>query len=173
MRTTLLQTPFLRSLLSLLLSIAVLSSGSLFSMGCSTRAESGTWTADSTLVYPGKIAGDVTCTITFCEKFSSKTGQCTGVSRSFEMMEDAKVRAVIHLENVSARGDDDLSFHLVWLDPNDDTIFKKRVEVTPDPSNTTLTSSLSITPDNRELGRYKFRLYLFRELMAEKSFELY
>ena len=163
----------MRTIILFALTLAVLSSGSLISMGCSTRAETGTWTADSTLVYPGKTDGDISCTITLCRKIGSKTGKRIGVGRSFEMKEKAKVRALIDLSNQFARGTDDLSFHFVWLGPDDKKIYKKRVEYTPDESDATLKSSLSITPDNRELGRYTFRVYLFRELLAEKTFELY
>jgi hypothetical protein len=46
------------------------------------------------------------------------------------------------------------------------------VEYTPNDSTQSLTSSLSITPTKRSAGHYSLQVFLFREQIAEKSFEL-
>jgi hypothetical protein len=63
-------------------------------------------------------------------------------------------------------------FHLEWLSPDGETVYKKRIDWAPNSSTATLKSSIAIDPDRRSPGRYSFRVYLFRELMAEKRFEL-
>jgi hypothetical protein len=143
--------------------------------GCSERIETPAMAADSTLVFPAKHPGDIECRITFASKSkpSKKTGKRRGVSRDFEIEEKARVYAFVDIRNQFARGDDELSFHLVWLKPNDKTAFKKRIEYTPSDADTTLKSSFSIYPGKRTPGTYKLRVYLFRELIAEKSFRLH
>jgi hypothetical protein len=92
--------------------------------------------------------------------------------RAFDIQPDAKVQAKIRIENAGARGDRPLSFHMVWLKPNLRTAFKKRIEIDPATDEPELTSSFSIPPDKRAPGLYRLRVYLFRELVAEKTFEL-
>lgn len=140
--------------------------------GCSSRVETPTVLSDSTLAYSSKSPGGVDATITLCRKVGSKSGKRYGAGQVFTIGEKSKVRALIDLENVRALGDRDLMFHVVWLGPGDDRLYKKRIDYTPDDSSTTLSSSISIPPDRREPGDYKLRVYLFRELIAEKPFEL-
>ena len=155
--------------------LALIGFGALVLGGCSDRIETPILAADSTLVYPGKNPGDVTCRITFASssKISKKTDKRIGVSRDFDIEEKGKVYAFVDLSNRFARGDDSLSFHLVWLKPNDSTVFKKRMQYAPSDDDTTLTSSMSIAPGKRGPGTYKLCVYLFRELIAEKSFRLH
>ena len=143
--------------------------------GCSDRIETPVMAADSTLIYPAKYPGDVECRITFASKSkpSKKTGKRRGIGRDFDIKEKAKVYGFVDIRNQFARGDSALSFHLVWLKPNDKTAFKKRTEYTPSDADTTLKSSFSISPGKRDSGTYKLRVYLFRELIAEKSFRLH
>lgn len=138
--------------------------------GCSTRRETPTLAADSTLVYPGKQTSDLSATITFSDKskVSRRTGKRLGITRRFDIAEGAKVYAFVELENVHARGDRPLEFHLVWLKPSGVTAFKKRLTYVPNDSSSTLSGSFSL--GKRPPGEYTFRVYLFRELIAEKTF---
>ncbi|MBD3336087.1 MAG: hypothetical protein GF355_11290 [Candidatus Eisenbacteria bacterium] len=144
----------------------------LLPAGCADRRETARDTPDSTRVYPGKNPEDVNVTITFCESYDRDTGERFGVKRAFMMDEGAWVRAFVDIDNRFARGDRELSFHLVWVGPNGKDIYKKRIEYTPSDADTSLYSSMSISPDNRNMGRYTLQVYLFRELIAEKSFDL-
>ena len=92
--------------------------------------------------------------------------------RSFEIEEGARVQAVVRLENIYARGNRPLMFHLVWLNPQDKRVFKRMVEYIPNDSTQTLTSSLTIAPTKRSAGRYSLQVFLFREQIAQKSFKL-
>jgi hypothetical protein len=92
--------------------------------------------------------------------------------RSFDLEEGARVQATITLENATARGNRPLLFHMVWLNPAKKRVFKKMVEWTPSDSSSTLTGSFTISPAKRTPGFYSLQVFLFRELIAEKSFEL-
>lgn len=142
--------------------------------GCSTRTSDPTLAPDSTWVYAGKKPGDLDARITFADKSktSKKTGKRLGVTNTFEVGKDEKVYAFADLQNQYARGNRTLHFHMVWLDPEDETIYKKQVAYQPSDSLTTLSSTLSLPVGKRAPGAYMFRLYLFRELIAEKGFIL-
>lgn len=140
--------------------------------GCATREETPQVAEDSTLVYPARNAGDVEASITFASRVSRKSGRRSGVSQAFDMEADAKVIALVDLNNTHARGERPLQFHLVWLKPSGKTLFKKSIDYTPGDPDSTLQSSISIPPGKRPPGWYSFRVYLARELIAEKNFEL-
>lgn len=142
------------------------------SSGCSSRVETAVVTEDSTLVYPSRQPGGVNAHITLCRKVGEKTGRPIGAGRAFTLRPDAKVVALVDLENREALGQRDLMFHLEWLSPDGETVYKKRIDCASNDSTATLKSSIAIDPDRRSPGRYSFRVYLFRELMAEKRFEL-
>lgn len=144
------------------------------SSGCSKRSETPVLAPDSTFVYAGKSAGDVSATITLADKakVSKKTGKRLGVTRTFDIGTDEKVHAFVDLENAGARGGRPLLLHMVWINPDRETIFQKRLEYAPGDTTTALSSALSITKGKRAPGEYSFRVYLFRELIAEKFFTL-
>jgi hypothetical protein len=92
--------------------------------------------------------------------------------RAFDLEEGARVQATISLENSMARGTRPLLFHMVWLNPAKKRVFKKMVEWAPSDSSSTLTGYFTIPPARRTAGFYTLQVFLFRELIAEKSFEL-
>jgi len=76
------------------------------------------------------------------------------------------------LENHFAYGDRELMFHLDWIGDNGKSFYRKQIDISPDDSSSTINTSISIPPDRRQPGNYILRIYLFRELIAEKKFEL-
>jgi hypothetical protein len=144
----------------------------LLQPGCSNRIESPVVLADSTIVYPSKSDDGISAGITLCKSISKKTGKLIGAGTTFTIREEASVRAVIDLENIFKSNDRPLMFHVDWVDKDDNSIFFKRIDLAKEDTVTSLISSISITPDKREPGEYTFRVYLFRELIAEKSFQL-
>jgi hypothetical protein len=90
----------------------------------------------------------------------------------FDMEEGAKVSAAITLENPYGRGGRPLPLHLVWINPAQKAAFRKMVEYVPNDSSNVLISNFGISPSKRVPGHYSLRVYLFRELIAEKFFEL-
>jgi len=144
----------------------------LLNPGCSSRSELPAALADSTITYPAKIADDISAKITLCRNISKKTGKRIGVGTLFTIRENENVRAIVDLENIFKTSDRELMFHLDWINENGNSVFLKRIDLSPDDSSFTLISSLSISPEKRQPGEYNFRVYLFRELIAEKKFKL-
>lgn len=140
--------------------------------GCSSRMEVPVAEADSTLVYPAKRSGAPNATITLAKGFRKKSGKPIGAGRVFTIKRKAKVRARVEVDNLHAYGDRELMFHLVWVGPGEDAFYRKRIDHLPNDPSTKFTSSISIDPERREPGIYALKVYLFRELIAEKRFEL-
>ena len=162
-----------RSFAPVLFALASVVVVQLASSGCSTRSETPAVAADSTLVYRAKDPGGLEASITLCSKSpSKKTGKRRGVSEVFTADEDAKVYAFVDLENHFALGNRLLEFHIVWIGPDGTSFYKKRVEYVPTDSTVTLQSRISIPPERRDPGRYALRVYFFRELIAERDFEV-
>ena len=140
--------------------------------GCSERIETPTKGEDSTIVYPSKSIDGIEAKITFCEKVSKKTGDPIKAGTVFPIKENTKVSAVIDLNNRESYRGKLLMFHVDWLDSSGHSLFKKRIDLPTNDSSSTLISSINISPDKRQPGYYFLRVYLFRELIAEKSFTL-
>ena len=68
--------------------------------------------------------------------------------------------------------EDELKFSVKWSGPNSKSFYTKRFILSPEENSATIKSSISITPGKRPPGNYKFQLYLFEKLLAEKMFEL-
>jgi hypothetical protein len=79
---------------------------------------------------------------------------------------------VIELENRLKNFDGDLMFHIDWIGPDGQSFYMKRADLSAGDSTSRLESSISVSPDKRPPGDYLLRIYLFRELIAEKYFEL-
>jgi len=104
---------------------------------------------------------------------SKKTGKLIGEGSSFKIKAKRKVRASIELKNRFAFGDQELMFHIDWIGPDGESIYRKRYDLYPTDSTSTIKSTISISPKKRQAGDYKFQLFLFNELIAEKPFELH
>ena len=140
--------------------------------GCSSRNETPTISEDSTIVYSPKQQDGVSANITLCRKVGKKTGKRIGVGTVFTIMDKAKVHAFFDLENRKLFTDKKMMFHAEWIGPNGKSFYRKRIDLLPDDSTSTIKSSISITPEKRLAGNYLVRFFLFRELIAEKKFEL-
>lgn len=144
----------------------------LLETACSSRIEVPQIEADSTIVYPPKKTDDISAKITFCREINNKTGEPTGVGAKFVLQENKWLRAVIDFNNRYAYGNQELLFHIDWVDPDGKSMFRRQISLMANDSTSTLNSSISISPESREPGDYSLRFYLFRELIAEKEFEI-
>jgi hypothetical protein len=140
--------------------------------GCSSRNETPTTSEDSTIVYSPKQPDGVSANITLCRKVGKKTGKRIGEGTIFTIMDKAKVRAFFDLENRKFFMDKEMMFHAEWIGPNGKSFYRKRIDLLPNDSSSTINSSISISPEKRQPGIYTVRFFLFRELIAEKKFEL-
>jgi hypothetical protein len=140
--------------------------------GCTSRSENAVTAPDSTRTYPARKSGGVEATITLCREVGKKSGKRLGAGQVFTIKDGSKVQAFVDLANEFALGQRELDFHLVWLDPTDKPVFVKRLTYTPGDTPATLRSAIATKPGKRDPGLYTFRVYLFRELIAEKTFRL-
>lgn len=139
---------------------------------CSSRIDTPVTDADSTIIYLPKNDQDITAAITLYRKISKKTGKLIGEGTVFNVEKDEMVNALVELDNHFAYDDRELMFHVHWIDSDGNDLFMKRIDLASGDSATTIKSSISISPEKRQPGDYLVRLYLFRELIAEKKFEL-
>ena len=139
---------------------------------CSDRVETPSEGENSTTIYHSKSVNGIEASITFCEKIKSQTGEPVSEDTVFNLNEDSKVYSIVNLKNRELNTDKDLMFHIDWLDSTGNSFFKKRIDLNNDDSSSSLLSLINISPDKRQAGKYSLRVYLFRELIAEKNFEL-
>jgi hypothetical protein len=139
---------------------------------CSDRLETPMIEKDSTIVYPSKSSDGISAEIIFCNKISSKTGKPIGDGTVSSIKQKAKLFAVIELQNRAMHINRDLMFHIDWIDSSGNSFYKKRIDLFPFDSTSRITSSISLSPPKRQAGNYFVRVYLFRELIAEKKFQL-
>jgi hypothetical protein len=139
---------------------------------CSDRFETPTIEKDSTIVYPPKSENGISTKITLSNKISKKTGKPLKAGTIFKLQSDAKVYASIELINYKSENQKELMLHIDWLDSNGNSLYKKRIDISPSDSSSSVVSSISISPPKRKVGKYSIRAYLFRELIAEKKFQL-
>ncbi len=158
-----------KNILSFFLSTLLL----LIFTGCSSRVDKPITNADSTIVYPAKKANGISAKITLCRKMNTKTGKQIGEGNVFTIMEKEKLRAFIEIENRFSFGNKELMFHIDWIGENGRSFYRKQFILAPDDSTTVIKSSISISPEIRQTGKYTLRVYFFRELISEKKFEIF
>jgi hypothetical protein len=140
--------------------------------GCSSREKKPVILDDSTIIYPSKFANGIYSEITLSNKISKKTGKPLKAGTVFKLQDPAKLYATIDLLNYKSESQKDLMLHIDWVDSSGNSFYKKRFDFSPSDSTSNITSSISISPKKRKVGNYKVSVYLFRELIAEKKFQL-
>jgi hypothetical protein len=144
----------------------------LSSSGCSSRKDEPVALNDSTLVYPSKDQTGIQPKITFSNKISKKTGKPIKPGTIFKLQDNEKLYASIDLEKQTNDWNRYLMFHIDWIDSSGKSFYKKRIDISPSDSSSRITSLITLTPGKRKTGNYLVRVYLFRELIAEKKFWL-
>jgi len=139
---------------------------------CSERIETPSEGNNSTTIFRSKSSNGIEASIIFCKGISKKTGKPIKADTVFAINEKAKVYVAVKLFNRDFHKDKDLMFHIDWLDSTDNSFYTKRIDLAPSDSSAILSSSISISPEKRNVGKYMVRVYLFRELIAEKYFHL-
>lgn len=139
---------------------------------CASRSQTPHETEDKTVVYNPLNPNEIKAKITLCRKISKKTGKPVGAGTTFKIKEKESLRAVVELDPKPSASELTSMFHLDWVGPNGKSIFLKPLSVAPGDSVQTLQSSISLSPETRQPGQYRLRVYYFRELIAEKAFEL-
>lgn len=101
-----------------------------------------------------------------------KSGRQSAIATIFPLKEGENIYAVVRLENRLMNLNRGLMLHIDWIGPDGRSFYLKQTDLSPDDSTASLISSISVSPDKRQPGKYLLRIYLFRELIAEKFFEL-
>ena len=139
---------------------------------CSDRIETPSEGENSTTIFRSKSVNGIEASIIFCKGISKKNGKPIKADTIFTIKEKAKVYVAVKLFNREFHKDKNLMFHIDWLDSTGNSFYKKRIDLTTSDSSAILLSSISISPNKRNTGRYVVRVYLFRELITEKYFHL-
>lgn len=139
---------------------------------CTSRQSESVSVNDSQISYPPKNKEDISASISFCRYLDSKSFEMEGEGTVFTIMNGGWVQALVNIENRFEKINKDLIFHFDWIAPDGESVYIKRLDLLRNDSATWLNSSISISPETRNAGIYKLRIYYFRELIAEKSFEL-
>jgi hypothetical protein len=139
---------------------------------CSSRIDEPIIADEETIIYPAKQADEIVAKISFCRRIDKKSDEVMGEGQVFSLIEDGVLYAVADIENQYKHLGNGLMFHCDWIAKDGKSLFCKQIEISPGDSNSSINSSISISPEKREAGEYYFKLYYFRELIAEKKFEL-
>jgi hypothetical protein len=162
---------FLKYFGRIALSIYLTSVLVLLNSGCTDRSNPPRTLDDSTIVYHSKSITGSLPKITLSNKISKK--QVSHLSQAeIELQDDAKIFASVELEKQTKDKERAFMFHIDLVDSAGNSFYKKRIDISPDDSLVRIISSISISPQKRKTGNYSVRLYLFRELIAEKKFQL-
>jgi len=140
--------------------------------GCSSREQNPVLLSDSTIVYPPKSPDDIQPTVLLSTKVGKKTGKPVNAGTSFYLSEKSNLYAVVELGKRNKQLNKDLMFHIDWIGPNGRSFYTKQINFTADNKSSRISSSVSLSPAKRKEGEYKVRVYLFRELIAEKLFRI-
>lgn len=115
-----------------------------------------------------KVSGD----IVFFKSIDKESGKMTGIDTVFEIKKKGILRALISLQNIHIYKDEELPIRLEWIGPDGGSFYNKKIGINPSDTISTITGSISITPDKRQPGPYFLRAYLFDEMIAERRFVL-
>ena len=117
-------------------------------------------------------AENISASIVLCQKISKKTGEPIDPDTIFTIKNEKNVRAIIYIEKRNTSNNQQLNFSIDWIGQDGNSFFKKKIELFPDDSSSTISSSISISPQKRKSGNYLVRVYLFKDLISEKKFIL-
>lgn len=140
--------------------------------GCADRNKTPAYTGNGTIVYSAKEDGGVEANITLFRHNPSHSDELVGEGSVFTIMEDENINAFIELKNCFSENNRDLIFHVDWVTEEGRSFYRKQFNSCINDSCGLLKSAISLSPNKREAGNYYVRCYLFRELIAEKRFEI-
>ena len=140
--------------------------------GCSDRIETPVTGDHNTIYHLPKNENGISAEIILASQTDTKTGTPVDNNDVFVMREDAKVNAFIQIKNRKLYLDKELVFHIDWIKPDGNSFFRKQINLESGDSTSVIESSISIPPERKDSGFYFLRIYLFRELITERKFEL-
>jgi hypothetical protein len=140
--------------------------------GCASRMDKPEDRNGQLKIFKLKNGNSVVDNIQLCRKLDRDNDNLIGEGESFMIMDEGRIQAIVTMSDYILEKDKLSMFHFDWISSSGYTTYLKRVDYTPNDSSDYIWSSISITPELRTPGEYKLRIYYFRELIAEKEFEL-
>ena len=140
--------------------------------GCSSRNEPPVMDSGSILPYPSKKVDGISVEINFYKNLNKQNNKRTGKGIVFIIRKKAKIYAEVDIKNRFSNKGKNIMIHLDWIDPDGKSLFIKQFYLSANDTITSLISSISISPDKRNPGNHTLQVYYFRELIADKKFEL-
>lgn len=137
--------------------------------GCASRQDP-VRNGEGTLIYPPKAAKDIDANVLLYKGTDHKDRLLAATT--FTTGRKSKVYARVNLLNRELHTGSDVMVHMDWIDPEGNSFFIKKEYLTAGDTATSISSAISIPSERREPGAYKFRVYLFRELVVEKNFSV-
>jgi hypothetical protein len=127
---------------------------------------------DSANVFSKTASERILADISLGRKFDKKKDIPADTGSTFTMKGKSKVYAGIRLLNKELYQGRTLELNVNWYDSNDSSLFSKRMSLSPYDESTYVKSSISINEKSRPAGKYKVKVYLYGNLIGEKSFSL-
>ncbi|HSW56251.1 MAG TPA: hypothetical protein VLH59_14290 [Ignavibacteriaceae bacterium] len=115
---------------------------------------------------------NIKASIVLCRKVSKKTGNPIGAATTFTIKDEAKVKAVVNIENRDIKTNEQMKFYFDWTGPDGKSFYKKRIVYATSNPFFTISNSISITPEKRQPGTYSVKVTFRKKIIAEKKFEL-
>ncbi len=142
----------------------------LLLMDCSSRLDPDVNNEYGDISYSPKDTIDIDAEV-LLYKGSDDEGRPL-ITNIFTIGDKSKVYASVKILHRELHPGSNVMVHADWIDPDGNSFFMKREDVNAVDPLAEINSAISIPPDRRKAGEYKFRVYLFRELVAEKNFKL-
>lgn len=139
---------------------------------CSSRENEPVVLKDSTIIYPSKSDSGIDPKISLSTTISKKTGKPIKPGIKFNLQDGKKLYATVNFQNQLTETNKNLMFHIDWINPEGKSFYKKRIDISPTGLESKIKSSITLSASKRKAGNYSVRVYLFRELIAEKKFQL-
>ena len=143
----------------------------IYFYGCSSRLEPVLNESGGSVSYSAKDTSGINTSIVLYKEIDAASGRPVS-AKAFMTGEKSKVYASVKILNRKYHPGEDLMLHIDWIDPEGNSLFKKREDILSGDTTSELKSAISIQPGRRDTGQYKMRIYLFRELIAEENFSL-
>jgi hypothetical protein len=110
--------------------------------------------------------------ISLCSSIDKKTGNPININNVFSLSKKARVHAHVEINDANSPEKKPLMFYMVWIDPGGKPFYRKPIELKKIAGPTTIQSSISIEPENRQPGNYLLQVFLFNKKIGEESFLL-
>ena len=115
------------------------------------------------------VLNEIATTVSLSGKKDNTAGESDSLYFSDEK---GSVIALVEIKNLTGKFDQELGFDLVWTGPDEKSFYKKNVVIKPGDTTILANSSISISPEKRQPGKYAFRVMLFDSAIVSKAFEI-